>query len=179
MSKQTLENSIDSNNQLQASGSIELVAFRVSNQEYAVPIASVQEIILCQAPTRIPNAPTSVEGIINLRGKIIPIVNSHTRLGIEDTRETVLDPSKASVDAEERIIILQVEEQTVGFVVDGVSEVLNLETSNINQPPQDNTQSRFVTGIGKYNDRLLILLDPSKIISTKDAEQISATSASL
>lgn len=150
----------------------ELVVFRVTTQEYAVPIRAVQEIILCLEPTTIPNSPPSVEGIINLRGKIIPVVNSHIRLGIDMEKSNYgKSGSQSASMTDERIIILQVGEETVGLVVDAVSEVINLAESQISPTPaQLSVNAQFVTGVGKYNGRLLTLLDPEKIISAKDVE---------
>lgn len=156
----------------------EMIVFNVSSQEYAVPITSVQEIILYQFPTRIPNAPAAIEGIINLRGKIIPVVNAYKRLGLKEALSSsddanVSNKMKAAsgIMVNDRIIILQVADQTVGIVVDAVSEVLQLNSDEIVAPPQQlAVNARFVTGIGKYQNRLLIMLDPSKLIFDKDGE---------
>jgi purine-binding chemotaxis protein CheW len=171
---------------------LEVVVFKVSGQEYAVPIQDVQEIILCQNPTRIPNASDSVEGIINLRGKIIPVVNSHIRLGLAQSSKTPLSTASnvATVEtelnstpeekgqlasSEDRIIILQVDNQTVGFVVDAVSEVLNLPMEDITPPPQDAHQGRFVVGVGKYQERLLIVLDSAKIMLDNTSDSLCSS----
>ena len=175
MSSQRHQLNTEYEHQLEAGQDVlELVVFKVTTQEYAVPIRAVQEIILCQKPTTIPNSPASVEGIINLRGKIIPVVNSHIRLGIDlnySSFNKATDVSDASTMADERIIILQVGEETIGLVVDAVSEVLNLSNADISPTPaQLSLNTQFVTGIGKYNGRLLTLLDPEKILSMKEFE---------
>ncbi len=159
---------------------VEVIVFNVAKQEYCLPIVSVQEIIEMQSPTKVPNMPDFIEGIINLRGRIIPVINSKKRFGLsavvleeEPEKEQVLFPENtlsthmmnAPVKSDNRIIVLEVDQQTTGLVVDSVSEVLNLPKAHIEVPPQDLAlSSSFIVGIGKYLDKLLICLDPERII---------------
>jgi purine-binding chemotaxis protein CheW len=167
----------------------EMIVFRVQAQEYAVPIHVVQEIILLQRPTRIPNAPCYVEGIINLRGKIVPVIDAAKRLGLANN--SVLDQYQLTAVGEEaeknaraleicddRIIVFQIGTDTFGMVVDAVSEVLTIKHTAISQPPQELSQrERFVTGIGNHDNRLLIMLDPSRMIGGLDGKDFGQAEA--
>jgi purine-binding chemotaxis protein CheW len=128
--------------------------------EYGVPITQVQEIITMTRPTQLPQAPDFVEGIINLRGKIIPIIDLKKRfqMGNSDiTRDT-------------RSVVVEVEGQTVGIIVDEVSEVLRLASSDIEPAPAiiGGITAEYLTGVGKIDGRLLILLDMNKILTDQE-----------
>jgi purine-binding chemotaxis protein CheW len=149
---------------------IQLIVFKLGSEEYAVPITSVQEIIMLQIPTRIPKAPVFVEGVINLRGHIIPIIDGRKKFQLEVTRST----------NESRIMIIELETETIGLIVDAVSEVIHLNTDDIEPPPIDmNDDSDFLWGVGKFSDRLLILVDPQKFLNfseTKDLKSLTKVS---
>ncbi|MDD3013367.1 MAG: chemotaxis protein CheW [Candidatus Gastranaerophilales bacterium] len=149
---------------------IHLIVFKLGTEEYAVPITSVQEIIMLLAPTRIPKAPSFVEGVINLRGHIIPIIDGRKKFQLEVTKST----------NESRIMIIELENETIGLIVDAVSEVIHLGTDDIEPPPIDMTDdSDFLWGVGKFSDRLLILVDPQKFLNfseTKDLKSLSKVS---
>ncbi len=132
-----------------------LVAFRIDTEEFAVDIASVQEINRCVEVTRIPNSPPHVRGVMNLRGKIIPVVDLRGMLGF-----------KAKVaDKQSRIIVIEIGGVVAGFLVDSVSEVVHLAESSIEAPPPfaGPVQPDYVAGVGKIEERLLILLDLKKM----------------
>ena len=128
--------------------------------EYGVPITQVQEIITMTRPTQLPQAPDFVEGIINLRGKIIPIIDLKKRfqMGISD------------ITSDTRSVVVEVEGQTVGIIVDEVSEVLRLANSDIEPAPAiiGGITAEYLTGVGKIEGRLLILLDMNKILTDKE-----------
>lgn len=145
---------------------LQLVAFMLGEEEYTVPIMSVQEIIMPQKTTHLPKIPDFIEGVINLRGHIIPIIDGRKKLGINSEN----DP------ADKRTIILELETHTIGLIVDSVSEVLHLNTENIDSTHIDmGNETEVITGIGKYKDRLLILLDPEKLLSSMEVENIHKT----
>jgi len=147
---------------------IQMIVFSLGNEEYAVPITDVQEIIMPQSTTRIPKSPSFVEGVINLRGHIIPIIDGKKKFMLESCEKKI---------AEEKIIILELEEETIGLVVDSVSEVIHLNVSDIEPPPIDmGTDADFLWGVGKYQDKLLILLNPQKILSVTEAKDIKKLS---
>lgn len=141
----------------------QLVVFNLANEEYGVSITQVQEIIRQQENTRIPGMPSFIDGVINLRGKIIPIIDLRDRFGL---------PKKEG-DDRTRIVVVEVSTQTVGLVVDSVSEVLHLTEEAINAlpPTMTNINAEFIKGVGKTERRLIILLELEKILS--DLEKIT------
>jgi len=132
--------------------------------EYVVPITQVQEIIPIVTPTKLPQAPHFVEGIINLRGKIIPIIDL----------KKIFNMDGSEISRESRSVVVEVEGQTVGIVVDEVSEVLRLPCTSIEPPPSiaGGVHSEFLTGVGKVGDRLLILLDMDKILNDREKSEL-------
>jgi len=145
-------------------GILQLVGFLIGNEEYAVDILKVQEINRIVQITKVPNSPDFVEGVINLRGKVIPILDLRIRMGI----------GKKEQDSRTRIIVVEVAQKTIGFIVDEVTEVLRIP-DNIIEPPPDIVmvkKSEFITGVGKLEDRLLILIDLDKIISMEESKAL-------
>lgn len=136
---------------------LQVVIFRLSGEEYGIPILSVQEIIRPQTPTRIPKAPEFIKGIINLRGQVIPVVSLVERFGLQDVEES----------EERRIIVVEVEGSTVGIFVDAVSEVMVIGAEQVH-PPMESFRSfdaRFIEGVVTLDDRLIILIDINKIFA--------------
>ena len=143
---------------------LQVIAFKLGKEEYAVAITSVQEIIMSQEKTKIPKSPEFVEGVINLRGSIIPVIDGRKRFGLELAKET----------AETRIMVLELEKNTVGLTVDAVSEVIHMQTKDVQSSPVNSDQSQdFILGIGKFKDRLIILLDPDNFLDLHEIESIS------
>ena len=140
----------------------QLVNFDIANEEFGVDILKVQEIIRVPEVTRVPNCPAFVEGVINLRGKIVPVVDLRLRFNLP----------KIEKDNNTRIIVVELEEKTVGFLVDRVKEVIRIETAIIDPPPElvTNVQTRYITGVAKLEDRLLILLDLDRVLTTAQQE---------
>ncbi|MDQ7096241.1 chemotaxis protein CheW [Desulfosporosinus sp. PR] len=134
----------------------QLVTFSLGSEEFGVNIMLVQEIIRIPPITRVPKAPSYVEGVINLRGNVIPVVSLRNRFGMDRVEETDLS----------RIIVLQVEAKVFGIRVDGVTEVLRLDSEAIEPPPPValGMDSQFIRGVGKIGDRLLILLELEHIM---------------
>ena len=133
----------------------ELVAFKMDTEKFAVDIASVQEINRAVDVTRIPNAPYHVQGVVNLRGKIIPVVDSRTMFRFE----------ARAADKQSRIMVIEIGGLVAGFLVDYVSEVVRLRASAVDSPPAlaRAAESDYVGGVGKVDDRLLILLNLEKL----------------
>ena len=135
--------------------SMQVVIFQLGDEEYGIPILAVQEIIRPQVPTKIPKAPQFIKGIINLRGQVIPIVDLAGRFGL----------TAATTTQEQRFVVVEVEGNTVGIIVDSVSEVLAVSGENI-KPPMEGFQSfdtKFISGILTLEERLIILLDIEKL----------------
>jgi purine-binding chemotaxis protein CheW len=144
---------------------LQLVSFKIGNEEFGVDILNVHEINKMTQITKVPNAPEFVEGVINLRGRVIPIIDLRTRLGME----------KKEQDKDTRIIVVEISKRTVGFIVDAVREVLRIPT-NITEAPPDlvtGVNSEFIKSVGKLEDRLLILIDLEKVLSTSDQEKLT------
>ena len=136
---------------------IQFVAFSLGNEEYAVDILSVQEIIRSAEITRVPKAPPFVRGVSNLRGNIIPIVDSHLRLNL---------PADGNEGGVKRIIVFRLDESPIGMTVDHVTEVLSLTGENIETPQaMNNIDKNFIKGIGKTGDRLLIILELKNVLN--------------
>ncbi len=150
---------------------IQLVAFKIGEEEFSIPILSVQEIIRMVDITRLPNVPDFVEGVINLRGKVIPVVDLRKRFGLPHRER----------DGGSRIIIVNLHDKagnaaTVGLIVDSVSEVLRLDTEAIETIAGVETGigAEYIKGVGKAGDRLIILLDIEKILSTEERDMLYA-----
>jgi purine-binding chemotaxis protein CheW len=143
---------------MSASGSnseiLQLVTFKLGREEYAIDILKVQEIIRMVEVTPIPNASYAVEGVINLRGKVIPVINLRKKFKLDGEFDNI----------QAKIIVVDVG-VTCGLIVDSVSEVLRLPLNTIEPPPPitGNSGSESIKGIGKLKDRLLILLEVSKL----------------
>ncbi len=135
---------------------LQLVTFTLEKQEYAVNILNVQEINRITEITRVPNAPAFVEGVINLRGKVIPVINLRKKFGLH---------GKDSDDAS-RVIIMDIQGVTYGLVVDSVSEVLRIPSDVVEPPPPmaSSTGSIFIKGIAKLENRLIILIDIDRLM---------------
>ena len=136
---------------------LQLVTFDVAGEEFAVDILAVREINRMMTLTRVPNSPPEVEGVINLRGKIIPVIDLRRRFGL-----TQSDHSQDS-----RIVVVEVNERIVGFIVDRVHEVLRIQKSIVEPAPEMvcSIDSDFIAGVGKLEDRLVILLDVAKLFA--------------
>ncbi|GLI53049.1 MULTISPECIES: chemotaxis protein CheW [Thermodesulfovibrio] len=141
---------------------LQLVTFTLGGEEYAVDILKVQEINRMKEITRVPNAPYYVEGVINLRGKVIPVISLRKKFGLPEEEET----------SKQRIMIMDIQGITIGLIVDSVSEVLRISTDIVEPPPPMtySVSSEFIWGIAKLEDRLIILLDMDKLIGREETE---------
>ncbi|MBE9504258.1 MAG: chemotaxis protein CheW [Proteobacteria bacterium] len=146
---------------------LQLVNFNLGKEEFAVDILKIQEINRVVEITRVPKSPDFVEGVINLRGKVIPIIDLRKRFGLEVTGLT----------KETRIIVVDIDNKVVGLIVDAVSEVLRLPVGTVEPPPPmvAGIDSEYIYGVGKLEDRLLILLDINKFLTTKEKEKLLKT----
>ena len=146
---------------------LQLVTFRLGNEEFSMDILKVQEIIRHMNLTRVPRTPDFVDGVINLRGRVIPVLDLRKRFGMaadEKTNET-------------RIIVVDVDNSIVGLKVDAVSEVLRLPADTVEPPPLlvKGTESDYIKGVGKLEGRLIILLDVGKILSKTEKDALVGT----
>ncbi len=139
---------------------LQLVSFKIGSEEFGVDILKVQEINRMVEITKVPQAPDYVEGVINLRGKVIPIIDLRKRFDLEIKE----------YDKNTRIVVVDITGNIMGMVVDSVSEVLRLPQSTIEPPPEIVTgiNSDYIKGVAKLEDRLLIFLDLSKVIDFRE-----------
>lgn len=157
---------MDHNQKRQDDELLQLVTFSIGEEEFGVNILKVQEINRTMEITKVPRSPDFVEGVINLRGKVIPIIDLRRRFGLIRKPE----------DKDTRIIVIEINNVIVGFVVDAVSEVLRIPASTVGPPPPvvAGVESDYISGVGQLKDRLLIMLDLDKLLSTEDLDILSA-----
>ena len=148
---------------------VQMIVFQLAKEEYAVPITCVQEIIMPQVPTRIPKSPHFVEGVINLRGHIIPIIDGKKKFQLGENENASKN--------EARIMVLEVDGETIGLTVDAVSEVIHLNTEDIEPAPIEmGEDADYLWGVGKFQTRLLILINPQKFLSLNEAKDLKTFS---
>lgn len=152
-------------NNFVAQDEMKFVAFNLGKHEYALPITSIQEIIMPQDTTHIPNSPDYFEGIINLRENIIPVINGRKLFGMDMEENT----------NESKIVILELDKCKTGLSVDSVSEVVVLTPEEIKDSPiNTDTKKEFIRGIGKLKDRLLIILNPQGFLDQNELETVKS-----
>ncbi len=144
---------------------LQLVSFKIGKEEFGVDILKVQEIIKIISITKVPNSPHFVEGVINLRGRVIPIIDLRVRLGLDKIAHT----------NDTRIVVVELGGKTVGFIVDEVNEVLRISKSITEAPPElvTGVDSEYITAVGKLEDRILILLDLDKVLNNDEKNQLT------
>ena len=145
---------------------IQLVIFQLADELYGVDIHSVESIIKLQTITAVPHAPDFVEGVTNLRGSVLPIIDLRKRFKLELLAET----------NETRIVVLEIGGMQVGMVVDGVKEVLTIQEEAVEPPSPivSGIDTSFITGIAKVADDLIILLDLSKVLNAEEKAGLKA-----
>lgn len=151
---------------------LQLVVFQLAGEEFGVDIMKVQEIIRLPDITRLPQSPGYVEGVINLRGKIIVVVNLNIRFNLRSK----------DMDENSRIVIVEVGGNVIGMIVDSVTEVLRLPVSNVEPAPEMismKLKADYLKGVGKLADRLLILLDLGLVLHRDEINKISALGESM
>ena len=147
---------------------LQLVTFRLANEEYGLPITKVREINRLVPVTKLPQTPSFMEGIINLRGIIIPVIDLRKRF----------EMSIADHDDDTRIIIVDISGQIVGVTVDAVIEVVRLNTADIEPTPATVVvDSQYIEGVGKIDDRLIILLNIDKVLTNEEEAAVKHISA--
>jgi len=141
-----------------AGETVEYLSFTLGKEDYGVDILKVQEIRGYDAVTRLPDAPDYIKGVINLRGTIVPVLDLRLKLRMQEAR----------YDAFTVMIVLNVEDRVVGVVVDSVSDVIALSAEQIRPTPEfgANVDTRFISGIGTVEERMLILLDIETLINS-------------
>lgn len=150
--------------------SSEFLTFTLGAEEYGVDILKVQEIRRYDTVTRIPDTPDFIKGVVNLRGTIVPVIDLRQKLKFE----------RADYDAFTVMIILNIARRVVGMVVDSVSDVMQLSAEQIRPAPEfgASVDTRFITGLGAIDDRMLILVDIEKLLRSPDMALLPAADVS-
>jgi purine-binding chemotaxis protein CheW len=150
----------------------QLVGFMLGGELFGVDILMVQEIIRSTAITRVPNAPDFVEGVINLRGNIIPVIDLRRRLNMHDR--------EGAKETREWILILTIGTRITGFIVDLVTEVIKIDEADIDPPPDiivSGLESQYISGVCDIGERLLILLDFNRILLLEEMRKLKELDA--
>jgi purine-binding chemotaxis protein CheW len=142
---------------------LHIVGFKVGRETYGVPITSLHEIVRVPEITAVPDAPDYVEGVINLRGKIVSVLDLRKRLG-----EATIAPSKRN-----RILVVEHRGRLCGLIVDSASDVLKIPAADVDPSPTEFMEGGLncVTGLGKYQGRLIVLLDIAKVLEFTGTQQ--------
>jgi len=143
---------------------MKVIVFRLDNEEYGVSVQQVKSIERMEHITRVPNTPPFVKGVINLRGVVIPIIELRVRFGI----------NQKEYNESTRIIIVNVDDLEVGLIVDAANDVIDIPVNAIEPPPKvvGGVESIYLRGVAKLADRLLILLNLDKVLSTDEIKQL-------
>lgn len=140
------------------------VIFKLGKEEYGIDIMNVSEIVQYQESVKVPNSPVFIEGIINYRGKVIPIVCLKKKFKMESSIN----------DANTRIIVININDRQIGFLVDEASQTVRIDDSDIDPTPDIITgiERKYITGVGKVDNRLIILINLEKVLTDDDKEKI-------
>src|SRR5216684_1602840 len=143
---------------------LQVVGFRIGEETFGVRIGSVREIVRVPEITSVPSAPDLIEGVINLRGKIIPVMDLRKRFGQEEIHS----------DKKNRILVVELDHKLVGLIVNSASEVLKIPPSDVEAPSTvfAEGESSYVTGVGKLKGRLIILLDIAKLLHRPEFKKL-------
>ena len=147
------------------------VSFNLDEEEYGIEVLLVQEITRYHKPTKVPNANMIVQGVINFRGKVIPLIDMRAKFGL----------SVKEYDNFTVIIVLEIKSKTVGLIVDRVYDIVSLSENNIQLADEDfihDLKAEYLKGMGKLGDRLILLLEPDKILSFEEFKHIQNISKS-
>lgn len=147
---------------------LQVVGFRIGRETFGLPIAMVREIVRVPDITSVPNAPDCIEGVINLRGRIIPVVDLRKRFG----------DKSPEANKKNRIVVVEIGRRAVGLIVNSASEVLRIPPADIEQPDKvfQENEGNYITGVGKLKGRLVILLDLNRILENVELRGITGLS---
>lgn len=140
--------------------------FNIGEEVYGIDIATVTEIIEMQKITDVPDMPSFIKGVINLRGRVIPVMDLRLRFGMVER----------AYDDRTCVIIVKIDETQMGFIVDTVAEVHDIIETNIEPPPSfksDNGRNHYISGLGKVNERVTILIDAHRLLHDRELEGLS------
>lgn len=143
---------------------LQIVGFRIGRETFGVPISLVHEIVRVPEITSVPDSPEFVEGVINLRGKIVSVIDLRKRFG----------EVEVTTNKKNRILVAEIDSKTVGLIVDSASEVLKISATDVEAPPNvfDEEENKYVTGVGKLNGRLVIMVDLGKVLQKGELRRL-------
>lgn len=139
---------------------LHLVTFALDREEFGIPIGQVREVIRVSDITRVPQARAHVRGVTNLRGRVLAVIEIRTRMGLP----------AAEITPRSRVVIIGIRDRMLGILVDGVSQVVKVPTSVVTPPPEEVVApgTDYITGVARWNSRLIILLDLEKVLQLPD-----------
>lgn len=141
------------------------ILFRINNIQYAVPSSQVQQLEMIEAITPVPNAPAFVEGVVFMRGRVVPVISLRSRFGLE----------KIPYDITARLIVIDLDGRTIGLTVDSAREFISIDTSHILPPPESLVGPRleYLRGVVSLQDRLILVVDLHKLLDPIEAQALS------
>lgn len=140
---------------------LQLVTFNLVGEEFGLPILDVREIIRMVEVTPVPHSPSFVEGVINLRGQILPVIDLRKRFGLESS----------TADEDTRIVVVEINNNLIGLIVDGVNEVLRIPSETVNPAPQivsSGIGAEYIQGIAHYDEKMIILIDMARVFNSEE-----------
>ncbi len=155
--------------QLQKKDFLQVVSFKLHQEEYAIEITRVKEIILLEGVTHVPQMPDFIEGIINLRGNIIPVIDLRKRFSLPCSEQT----------DQTRIVVTRMGDRIIGLIVDSVSQVMKIPHGEIQEPPDTiaGIAGEYLEGIGKIDNQMILLLDIEKIMTNVEKQRLFKASS--
>lgn len=167
-SQNSLSNNDNSNRNIKSSDVLlQLVTFNLVGEEFGLPILDVREIIRMVEVTPVPHSPDFVEGVINLRGQILPVIDLRKRFNL----------ASCEANDDTRIVVVEISDSLIGLIVDGVKEVLRIPEDTVNAAPQivsSGIGAEYIQGIAHYDEKMIILVDLLKVFSPAEMENLSA-----
>lgn len=150
---------------------VQQVVFKLNEEQYGIEIMKVYGIERHQEVLKIPNTPPYIEGVINLRGEVLPIYNLRKKFNL----------SHRNIDGETKIIITKANDTQIGFIVDSVSEIINLDEADIEETPQIITgiDRKYIKSIAKVNEKMIILLDVDLVLSEEEHKAVIEAAATV
>ena len=150
---------------------LQLVTFNLLGEEFGLPILDVREIIRMVEVTPVPHSPDFVEGVINLRGQILPVIDLRKRFNLENK----------TVNEDTRIVVIEISENLIGLIVDGVNEVLRIPSETVNAAPQivsSGIGAEYIQGIAHYDEKMIILVDLLRVFSPDEIQNLQSIESS-
>lgn len=137
------------------------VTFGLAGEEYALPVSAAREILRVGTITRVPHAPYTVRGVVNVRGKVLPVIDFRLRLGL----------GRTEVTDQSRILVTSSRNRLLGLLVDSVDQVAHLDLTTAEPPPEDvmTEQSQYIMGVCQQDERMIILLDVERVLLIPDS----------